>query len=148
MNRFLSKVGALWCLAAVVEAAQPGKFAAPTAAAPLPSGGVGGIGQISLALFVVIAAVFAVAWLTKRLRNVSGVGNNGIEVLAQTSLGAKERAVIVRVGGTRLLLGVTSGQVSLLHTMTDEPAAPREPEQAAPSSRPSFTEMLKKSLGR
>ena len=81
------------------------------------SGSASGIGQVTFALLLVLAAVFAVALLVKRLRAVTGAGANGIEVLAQTSLGAKERAVIVRVGGERLLLGVASGQVSLLQTL-------------------------------
>ncbi len=42
----------------------------------------------------------------------AGTGGNGIEVLAQASLGAKEKAVIVRVDGERLLLGVATGQVT------------------------------------
>ncbi len=64
---------------------------------------------------LVLAAVFVVALLVKRLRLATGGAANGIEVLAQASLGAKERAVIIRVGSERLLLGVASG--------TGQPAA-------------------------
>ena len=91
------------------------RFAAPAVASSLPSGGASGIGQVTFALLLVLAAVFGVAWMLKRLRVVTGAGANGIEVLSQVSLGAKERAVIIRVGNERLLLGVASGQVSLLH---------------------------------
>jgi flagellar protein FliO/FliZ len=105
------------------------------------------MGQVTLALLAVLAAVFAVAWFVKRLRNVAGGGANGIEVLSQVSLGARERAVIVRVAGTRLLRGVESGQVSLLQTLpTDE--GPSPPAADATPRMPGFAELLKKSLGR
>jgi flagellar protein FliO/FliZ len=101
------------------EATAP-RFAAPNVASSLPSGGASGIGQVTIALLLVLAAVFGVAWFVKRLRMATGGGVNGIEVLAQASLGAKERAVIVRVGGERLLLGVASGGVNLLRSLPSE----------------------------
>jgi flagellar protein FliO/FliZ len=123
------------------------RFAAPGAANSLPSGGASGIGQVTFALLLVLAAVFGVAWMLKRLRAVTGAGTNGIEVLAQTSLGSKERAVIVRVGKERLLLGVASGQVSLLKTL---PEAPMDspPADTITFKKPNFAALLKKSLGR
>ncbi len=42
-------------------------------------------------LIVVIAAVFVVAFVARRLRGASGAGTNGIEVLAQASLAARKR---------------------------------------------------------
>jgi flagellar protein FliO/FliZ len=129
------------------EATTTARFAAPDVASSLPTGTAGGIGQVTVALLLVLAAVFAVAVLIKRLRAVTGAGVNGIEVLAQTSLGSKERAVIVRVGDTRLLLGVASGQVSLLQTLP-EVLNSGAPVSSDSSQRPSFAALLKKSLGR
>jgi flagellar protein FliO/FliZ len=129
------------------EAAANARFAAPDVASSLPAGSAGGIGQVTFALLLVLAAVFAVAVLLKRLRAVTGAGINGIEVLAQASLGSKERAVIVRVGDTRLLLGVASGQVSLLQTLP-QVAGPETPAGAASGPLPNFAALLKKSLGR
>jgi flagellar protein FliO/FliZ len=134
-----------------VQAAQtaaPARFAAPGVASSLPSGGASGIGQVTFALLLVLAAVFVVALLVKRLRNVTGAGTNGIEVLAQTSLGAKERAVIVRVGGERLLLGVASGQVSVLRILPAAADGTQVPAVATTDQKPSFAALLKKSLGR
>ncbi len=146
----LSAVAGVFILATVhaAETAAPARFAAPGVASSLPSGGASGIGQVTFALLLVLAAVFVVALLLKRLRVVTGAGANGIEVLAQTSLGAKERAVIVRVGSERLLLGVASGQVSLLQILPPETAVPNTPADAAAGQRPSFAALLKKSLGR
>jgi flagellar protein FliO/FliZ len=125
------------------------RFAAPGVAASLPHTGMGGIGQVTVALIIVLALVFVLAFLLRKMRAATGAGPDGIEVLAQTSLGAKERAVIVRVDGTRLLLGVAQGQVSLLQVLSQ--AAPAAPVAgAAPSSpeKPNFAQLLRRSLGR
>jgi flagellar biosynthetic protein FliO len=129
------------------ETATP-RFAAPNVASSLPSGGASGIGQVTFALILVLAAVFVVALLVRKLRMATGAGANGIEVLAQASLGAKERAVIIRVGGERLLLGVASGQVSLLQTLPAEDTATNPPSATITFQKPNFAALLKKSLGR
>ena len=49
-------------------------------------------------------------------------GSGPIEIIADVSLGAKERAVLVQVGGKQLLLGVAPGRVNTLHVL-DEPVA-------------------------
>jgi flagellar protein FliO/FliZ len=118
-------------------------------ATSLPHTGMGGIGQVTVALLIVLALVFALAYLLKRMRAATGATANGIEVLAQASLGAKERAVVIRVDGTRLLLGVAQGQVSLLQVLSS--AAPSAPAAAsAPSltKKQNFAQLLRRSLGR
>ncbi|MGC4028524.1 MAG: flagellar biosynthetic protein FliO [Steroidobacteraceae bacterium] len=130
------------------EPAAPARpFAAPEVTSGTPTGAVGGIAQVTFALLVVLVAVFVVAVLVRRFHNLAGGGSGGIEVLAQTALGQRERAVIVRVGEARLLLGVTPGQVTLLHTLPADaqlPGVSSGPE----SGRPTFAGLLKKSLGR
>jgi flagellar protein FliO/FliZ len=124
-------------------------FAAPGAAASLPTSGASGIGQVTLALLLVLAAVFAAAWLMRRLRGLAGGGTSGIEVVSQVALGARERAVIVRVGATQLLLGVAQGQVSLLHVLPEGTQLPQATVDANDTTqKPNFAALLKKSLGR
>jgi flagellar protein FliO/FliZ len=121
-------------------------FAAPDMAqAPVP-GAAGGIGQMLVGLLLVLAAVFAVAWVARRMRGASSAGGNGMEVLGQASLGAKEKAVILRVDGERLLLGVAAGEVTLLKTLS--PDAPTEPPAVTGSQVASFAALLKRSLGK
>ena len=127
-------------LACAQEAAAPKAFAAPSTAASLPSGTAGGIGQATVALLIVLAVIFAIAWLARRVRSVTRGGGQGIEVLAQAAVGPRERVVIVRVGTTRLLLGVAPGRVTHLHelpadvTLDGGPAAQR-PQSLAESFR-------------
>lgn len=157
MRTWMLKVAASGCLLLPLagecaeSAATPARrFAAPGAAASLPQTGMGGIGQVTVALLVVLALVFTLAFLLKKMRAAAGAGANGIEVLAQASLGAKERAVVIRVDGTRLLLGVAQGQVSLLQVLGTP--APPTPSAAAPApvvpDQPSFAQLLRRSLGR
>jgi flagellar protein FliO/FliZ len=106
-----------------------------------------------LALALVLAAVFAAAWLLKRLRKIGG-GNAGIEVVAQAALGAKERAVLLKVAGAHVLVGVGPGRVNLLHVLgadvqlTARDAISNEPQSATTTpATPSFKALLKQSLG-
>lgn len=120
-------------------------FAAPGAAASVPMSGVAGLGQVTLALCIVLGAIFLCAWLTRRMRNI-GVGRAGaINVVAEVRLGPKERAVLLQVGTAQLLVGVAAGQVTALHVLA-EPLSPQS--TSAPSDGPSFKSLLRKSLGK
>jgi flagellar protein FliO/FliZ len=72
--------------------------------------------QAIAATAVVIALIFGLAWLARR---VSGGGAPGglMRVRSATAVGARERVVIVEIGDQWLVVGVASGQVNLLATM-------------------------------
>ena len=74
-------------------------------------------------LALVLALIFALGWAVRRFAHLPAAGKGLIRVLGGVTLGSRERAVIVAVGGTRLLLGVAPGQVRMLHVLPpDEPA--------------------------
>jgi len=138
----------------VLHAASTAPFAAPVQqAAPTPAGG---LLRVTVALLVVLAAVLVAAWLARRMRALSdGGGSSGLELLGQLSLGARERAVLVRVGNRQLLIGVAPGHVCTLHVLepsSSMPAAstPQLGEAAAgtATARPTFKSLLLKSLGK
>jgi flagellar protein FliO/FliZ len=124
-------------------------FAAPQLAASLPSGSAGGIGKVTLALLLVLLAVFAVAFVLRRLRGFNRGSPAGIEVVAQVALGTRERAMIIKVGESRLLLGIAPGRVSMLHALPPETQLPGlEAAAGIPAAaRPTFASLLKKSMG-
>ena len=136
------------------EAERP--FAAPQAAERVATPSAGSLAQVTLSLLLVLAAVFAAAWLVRRLKTFGKFGSGPIEIVADVSLGAKERAVLVQVGGKQLLLGVAPGRVSTLHVL-DEPIAADQLKARAPAlaqpgdtsglQRPDFKAILKRSLG-
>ncbi|QYK14227.1 flagellar biosynthetic protein FliO [Shewanella rhizosphaerae] len=64
-------------------------------------------------LLVVIALIFLLAYLVKRLKLVP-TSHGVLKTLAVTPLGQREKMVLVEVDGQQYLLGVTSQQVSLI----------------------------------
>jgi flagellar protein FliO/FliZ len=138
----------------LVCAASSAPFAAPEQVAS--SSSTSGLLRVVVALLIVLAAVLAAARFTKRVRGFSGGANAGLEVLGQLPLGARERAVLIRVGERQLLIGVAPGNVRTLHVF-DEPLLPRDltaSDQTADqavggaNARPSFKSLLLKSLGK
>ncbi|MET0282460.1 MAG: flagellar biosynthetic protein FliO [Steroidobacteraceae bacterium] len=146
LARLLLAVLSFTPAAFAAEEVQP-KFAAPGIAASRSVDAASGYGQTLLGLVLVLVAIFAVAFVAKRLRGISSSGAHGIEVLSQASLGAKERAVIVRVDGERLLLGVASGQVTLLRALSPEPETPATPAVTS-TQVANFAALLRRSLGK
>jgi flagellar protein FliO/FliZ len=125
----------------------PGAFAA---AVPLEATHTTtGLMRVVIALLLVLGAIIAAGRLARRVRGVGGGSSSALQVLGQLSLGARERAVLIRVGEHQLLIGVAPGNVRTLHVF--EQLLP--PPQTAASidgaiDRPSFKAILLKSLGK
>jgi flagellar biosynthetic protein FliO len=137
----------------VARAADTFAFAAPTAA-PSATTPVIGTLRVTLAMFLVLGAVLVAAWLTRRLRGAGGASAGGLEVLAQVSLGTRERAVLLRVAGRQVLIGVAPGNVRTLHVVDSSGDAAEAVASDAVAtagvemSRPTFKSLLLKSLGK
>ncbi|HXS22231.1 MAG TPA: flagellar biosynthetic protein FliO [Steroidobacteraceae bacterium] len=127
-------------------------FAAPHAASPIvaaaPGAGpaAGGVASVTLALLVVLAAIFAFAWLARRVRGIRRSGN-ALDVIAEMPLGPKERAVLLKVGTEQVLIGVAPGRVSALHVLREPVELPKAATATTPTAA-SFGALLKRSLGR
>ena len=108
--------------AAVLCAASAGAEEGARGAARLGGSAMPQVLEAVAGLAVVLALIFALAWAVRRFAHLPTAGKGLIRVLGGVALGSRERAVVVAVGGARLLLGVAPGQVRLLHILTDEPA--------------------------
>jgi flagellar protein FliO/FliZ len=123
-------------------------FAAPQAASPVTSTGTGGLAQVTLSLMLVLAAIFAAAWVVRRLRNFGRPGAGAIQVVADIALGTKERAVLIQVGEQQLLIGVAPGRVNTLHVLAEPVKGVSKDEvSSSPANAPDFKSILKRSLG-
>jgi len=108
--------------------------------------------RVTLAMVLVLGALLAAAWFGRRVRGMGGASSSGLTVLAQVSLGTRERAVLLRVGTSQVLIGVAPGNVRTLHVIdgfdesgvADVAGAAGSPDAA----RPTFKSMLLKSLGK
>ncbi len=123
-------------------------FAAPQAPGTPHPVGVGGLGEVAFALVVVLAAIFIVAWVVRRMRLASTRVGGAIDVLADVPLGQKERAVLLKVGNTQILLGVAPGQVNTLHVLTEPLELTKPPTPPAGEAGNSFRTILMRSLGK
>jgi flagellar protein FliO/FliZ len=101
--------------------------------------------QVSGALTAIIFFILLAAWVAKRFGFTPKTGSSKeMKVSASCSVGARERVVIVDVQDARLVLGVTAGQITHLHTL---PAAPVS-ESAAPAQPADFQTLMKNLLKR
>ena len=139
------------CLAApAVFAAE--KFAAPKANEPATAVGAGGLAQVTLSLLLVLAAVFAAAWVVRRLRAFGKFNNGALQVITEIAVGTKERVVLIQVGSQQLLIGVAPGRVSTLHVLSEPVSTTTNTgtvvstEGMVPPSH-DFKAILKRSLG-
>jgi flagellar protein FliO/FliZ len=126
--------------------ADPTLFAAPSAAAHGAAGG--GTMEITVTLLIVVAFLAGLAWFAKRVRGgFSRGGGSRIQVLGAQSLGPKERAVLVRVGETDILIGVAANSVNTLHVFPAGANTEAPPVPAPMPGQPDFKALLFKSLG-
>jgi flagellar protein FliO/FliZ len=157
VRAFLTYVTSVTCVTCVTFAtalaAENKPFAAPQVADAAPTSTAGGLAQVTFSLLLVLAAVFAAAWLVRRLRGFGRFGAGAVEVVADVALGTKERAVLVQVGKQQLLLGVAPGRVTTLHVLPEpvevtRPAPPSgTPGANVDPAKPDFKAILKRSLG-
>ena len=74
--------------------------------------------QTTLGLLFVVVLLLALVWLLKRM----GIGNQQrrggfYKVLASSALGPREKIVLIDIGDTWLVLGMTSSSINTLHSM-------------------------------
>jgi flagellar protein FliO/FliZ len=126
---------------------EPTLFAAPTAAAH--AGGGGGALEITLALLLIVALIAGLAWFTRRMRGGFARGSAArIQVLGAQALGPKERAVLVRIGNTDILVGVAAGAVNTLHVFPNGANTDAPPPATPAADVPNFKNLLLKALGK
>jgi flagellar protein FliO/FliZ len=69
--------------------------------------------SIFLSLLLVVAIIFALAYLARRF-NVTQAGNGQLKVVASMAAGTKEKIMVIEVGGEQFLLGVTAHNINQL----------------------------------
>lgn len=104
-------------LSAATEAEQ--SAISPKPAVPeiaVPSVGFTELMSVSVGLMVVLGLLLGGAWLLRKMpAHRFGHSDSPIELVAQRSLGVKDRLIWVRVDGQNVLLGASTGQMRALH---------------------------------
>jgi flagellar protein FliO/FliZ len=73
--------------------------------------------RMVIGLAVVLALLGATDWVSRRFRVGAGMRGGLIEVVSGLSLGARERVVLIRVGGDQVLVGVSPSGMRTLHVL-------------------------------
>lgn len=77
----------------------------------------GEIVKLCLSLLSVVLLVLVFSYLFRKMNNVSFGGSGAMSIVSSLSVGPKEKIVLLDVEGENLLIGVTSGGISLLKTV-------------------------------
>jgi len=104
------------------------------------------VAQIIFSLLLVLAAIVAVAWLLKRMNVAQQGTGNMLKVIGSVALGQRERAVLVEIDDTWLVIGVGPGQIRTLHTLEKSAALIADTKPSVPDNK--FAQMLAPLLGK
>ncbi len=101
-----------------------------------------------IATFVAVIVIIYLSYLASKYRG-KGLGRSGssryMRLIDQVTLGQDRHVAIMQVGGKYLLVGVTSGQISLLSEVSDEDLFPLEPDEEEGDGKiPDFKTMIGK----
>ncbi len=114
-----------WFLPGFVFAAEP----VPEKATSVV-GSSGSLISLGLGLLVVLAVIFACAWLVRRMNGLSGMNNQAMKVVSVMALGTRERIALIEVGGQQILIGITPTAIRTLHVF-DEPVVSANDHQSS-----------------
>jgi flagellar protein FliO/FliZ len=102
----------------------------------------GSLLQVFIGLLAVLLLIFATAWVAKRLGVARGGSSSLLHVVSSTSVGARERVVMVEIGDNWLVVGVAPGSVNALMTLPKGEALPAAPTAANASFAASLKQLI------
>ena len=148
--RRLRRAAASIAAAACGLAAHAALPTVPSPAEAAPAVGASSLLQAGFGMFAVLGLIFLCAWAARRfgLQRLGG-GGQSVKVVSSTMVGQRERVVVVEVGATWLVLGVTASQVSALHSLPAQAVSAAPPPAGTPDARLAglFAQKLRDSLG-
>jgi len=74
-------------------------------ASPLSAGS---LTQLTLSLIAIVALILVISWALKRLKLAGPRGSGEIAILDELSVGPRDRIVLVRVGESQVLVGISA----------------------------------------
>jgi flagellar protein FliO/FliZ len=104
---------------------------------------VSSLAQLTLSLLAIVVLIFAISWALKRLRMAGPRSAGDIAVLDELSVGPRDRIVLIRVGESQLLVGVSAAGLVPLTPL----ATPIVLKGGAPAA-PAFAERLRELMKR
>ncbi|GAB6040229.1 flagellar biosynthetic protein FliO [Endothiovibrio diazotrophicus] len=127
-------------VAAVHGAAEGRTKASPAPARVADPLAAGSVLNVVLSLLMVLAAIWGVAWVVRRMSLFQAPAGGALRLLGGLAVGQRERVVLVQVGDTQLLIGVAPGEVRALHVL-------EKPVEVPPVVGEGFAERLAQVIG-
>jgi len=90
--------------------------------------------RLIASLLLIVMVILAGAWAIRRAGWLRAGQTQSIRVVGTQSLGSRAFVSVIEVEDARLVVGVTSNQISLLHTMPPSPAGTAATTTVAPAS--------------
>ncbi len=78
------------------------------------------IGQTLAALTAIVAVIFGLAYLIRRVPGFTARTGNALKIADALSVGTRERILLIEIDGERLLVGVTPGRIQPLHILSNK----------------------------
>ncbi|NGX16238.1 flagellar biosynthetic protein FliO [Wenzhouxiangella sp. XN24] len=117
-------------------------FGAEPQAAPEFTG-AGEVGKMIAGLLLMIALIVGLAAALKRVKGFQRHLPGAIKIVSVASVGARERLMLVEVGGRQLLVGAAPGRIQTLLVLDEPVSVP----QGAPGGAGGFAERLREAVG-
>ncbi|MCP4041722.1 MAG: flagellar biosynthetic protein FliO [Gammaproteobacteria bacterium] len=76
--------------------------------------------QIILGLVLVLLVIGGLTWFLRHVMRFQPTVGGQLQILGGLSMGPRERVVLLKVGDTQMLLGVSPGRIQTLHVL-DKP---------------------------
>lgn len=83
-------------------------------------------------LLAVVAIIFIVAWMLKRLNLAQQSQGGLLRIIAGLSLGTRDRIVLLQVGKEQILVGLSPGRIEKLHTLAEAVVVDEDKPVATP----------------
>ncbi|TAM90155.1 MAG: flagellar biosynthetic protein FliO [Candidimonas sp.] len=111
---------------------------------------VSALWRVGAALIAVLAVIYAMGWLTRRLGVTPRRAGEGLRIVGRIRLSARASVLVIDVDDERFVLGTGPGGVSLLSKRrhpTDTPATRLSPDTAAgPRTGRPFADVIAEKL--
>ncbi|KAF1067517.1 MAG: Flagellar protein FliO [Pseudomonas citronellolis] len=104
--------------------------------------------QLLFGLVLVVVLIFVLAWLVRRVQQITPRGNQAIKLVSSQALGPRDRLLLVEVGGEQILLGISPGRITPLHVLKEPVELGPKSDAAPPEFAQRLLEMLNKDKGR
>jgi flagellar protein FliO/FliZ len=82
------------------------------------------IGQTLVVLGAVVASIFALAYLARRVPGLAARAGGTMKLVDALSIGARERILLIEVDGERLVVAVAAGRIERLHVLAGATTPP------------------------